>query len=66
MAAFYNPKTFVGLEIFREEDKIKLKQEKYTKKILKQFEMDMTKSVKIPILKNEEIHQREKITNIEK
>jgi len=31
-----------------------LKQVEYTKKILKQFGMDMAKSVKIPILKNEE------------
>jgi len=54
MTVFYNPKIFVGLEIYREEDKIKLKQEEYTVKILKQFGMDMSKSVKIPILKNEE------------
>jgi len=54
MTVFYNQKTFVGLEICREEDKIKLKQEEYTIKILKQFGMDMSKSVKISILKNEE------------
>jgi len=49
MTVLYNPKTFVGLEICREEDKIKLKmkQEEYTIKILKQFGIDMSKSAKI-------------------
>jgi len=56
MTVIYKPKTFVGLELSREENIIKLKQEEYTKKILKQYGMDKAKSVKIgkiPILKNE-------------
>jgi len=53
MTVIYKPKTFVGLEISREENIIKLKQEKFTKKVLKQYGMDKAKSVKIPILKND-------------
>jgi len=55
MTIIYKPKIFFfGLEINREEDNIKLKQEEYTKKTLKQFGMEKSKSVKILILKNEE------------
>lgn len=40
MTALYKPKTFVGLEIRTEEDKIKLKLEDYTNKVLKQYGME--------------------------
>jgi len=53
MTVIYKPKIFVGLELSKEENIIKLKQEEFTKKILKQYGMDKAKSVKIPILKNE-------------
>lgn len=43
------------MEIVKEEDRIKLKQEEYARKILKQFEMEKAKPVKRRlILKNEE------------
>jgi len=51
MTVIYKPKTFVGLELLREENIIKLKQEEFMKKILKQYGMNKAKS--ILILKNE-------------
>lgn len=60
MMVFYKPKIFVGIEVLKEENKIKLKQEEYTNKILKQYEMDKAKSVKIPILKNDTRDTRKK------
>jgi len=52
MTVIYKPKTFMGLELSREKNIIKLKQEEFTKNILKQYGME-AKSVKILILKNE-------------
>ncbi|KAM0730296.1 Retrovirus-related Pol polyprotein from transposon TNT 1-94 [Formica fusca] len=47
------PKTFVGFEIIKEERDIKLLQADYITKILKQYNMNNAKPVKIPLLKGE-------------
>lgn len=47
------PKTFVGFEIIKEERDIKLLQADYITKILKQYNMNNAKPVKIPLLKRE-------------
>lgn len=54
MTVEYNP-IFVRIEISRNEDRIKLKQEEYMKKVLKQFN-----KVKVLLLKNEEKNSYEK------
>lgn len=47
------PDTFVGFEITREQETIKLSQQKYIKSILIQYEMNNAKPVKIPIQQND-------------
>ncbi|XP_071653778.1 uncharacterized protein [Temnothorax longispinosus] len=53
MMAVNNLETFVGFEITREEEQIKLTQTEYIKGMLKQYGMDTAKPVKVPILKGD-------------
>lgn len=54
MTAVRNPETFVGLEITKANGKIKLTQQEYIIKLLKQYGMKDAKPVKVPLLKQEE------------
>ena len=54
MTATKNPKIFVGLEITKEDGRIKLTQKKYIEKILEDYDMKNAKPATVPMLKGEE------------
>lgn len=51
-----NPSSFLGLEIHRRQDGIKLNQYNYSRKILETYNMDNAKAVDMPILANSELN----------
>lgn len=54
MSVIKKPKTFVGLEINKEDGGVKLTQVDYIKRTLEQYGMENAKPVKTPILKGED------------
>ena len=57
----WNPKSFLGMEIKRSEENVKLTQEIFTQRILNIFEMNGSKPVDTPSVKcNEELDESEK------
>lgn len=54
MTVQYNPKIFVGMEIIKKQESLKLKQEEYVKKTLKTYGMEKANPVRVPIIGNQE------------
>ena len=55
-----DPKMYIGLELERSENKIKLTQKRYTQNILERFQMENSKPTDTPIAKITELGGKEK------
>ena len=51
------PKTFIGMELSKVAEGLKITQDRYARKILERFGMEESKFVKTPIVKQDDIQE---------